>query len=459
MKWHIGALLLVLGAIGTATLLPRSDQLAEPELLALVHATVIDPASGQRHTDQTIVIADGRIAGIASSASARIPDGARTIDASGKFIIPGLWDMHAHGTLGDETGPAYRRRFVAYGVTGVRSMETDLAQADLNVRAEPEADPLRIGPRVVVSGRNVNGTGGRSRTSFTVNNPVQARAAVDSLAAAGSDLIKVYNLIPRDAYFEVMRAARERGLPVAGHVPFDVSVREAADSGQVSIEHLHGISLYCSRDEVRLRTALVTAFREGRAFPRNGRSMEDNIQAEAETSFDPPRCDSLYQHLAKSQAWQTPTLVLNERRATRNSEARPALERARHHVRGLYAAGARFLAGSDLPALGLQAGLGLHQELAALVAAGVAPLDALRAATLHPAQALGTADSMGTVEAGKVADLVVLDADPLADIRNTERISGVILRGRYLDQKRLAALKKDAVRARRWRAVLASLGW
>jgi imidazolonepropionase-like amidohydrolase len=125
----------------------------------------------------------------------------------------------------------------------------------------------------------------------------------------------------------------------------------------------------------------------------------------------------------------------------------------------LYDAGARFLAGSDLPALGLQAGRGLHQEMAAMVAAGVTPLDALRAATLHPALALGTADSMGTVEAGKVADLVILDADPLADIRNTERISGVVLRGHYLGQKRLGALKKDAVRARRWRSVLATLGW
>jgi hypothetical protein len=284
------------------------------------------------------------------------------------------------------------------------------------------------------------------------------------LFGAGADFIKVYNGVPRAAYFELLRDAAGRGKSIAGHVPWAVTAGEASDSGQRSIEHLAGILLSCSSREMALRAELSHA----RVTSDFTETMPgQRAEAEALRSYDDARCRALAARLATNKTWVVPTLATSSKKASvreisaarympgwerANADKhswwakRPAAERERlgaayaleqSTVALLRQAGVPLLAGSDMPASLVVPGFSLHDELALLVAAGLTPREALQAATIQPARYFNATDSLGTVTVGKVADLVLLDADPLADINNTRRIAGVVLRGRYLDREQL----------------------
>ena len=417
---------------------------APPEpSLAITHVTVVDVAAGRLVAGQNVIVRGERIVAVGDTSRVAVPAGATVLEGRGRFLIPGLWDMHVHALFDAEVARTFLPRFVADGVTGVRDMggKVEVMRA---ARFAVLAGTL-VGPRIVAAGRILDGPQPvDSSVSIAVGTPDQARAAVDSLANFGADFIKVYTLLPRAAYFAALREAARLHLPVAGHVPADVTTLEAADSGQRSIEHL--------RDEV-----------------------EPLCKAVADAA-----CGRLLDSLRAHRVWLVPTLVVLRMKALLNDSnvrtdprfatmpqlVRDAWEGIRagqaahppaywrekrvRYLGELALTGAAWkdsvslLAGTDAGALYTYPGSSLHDELAQLVRAGLTPAAALRAATLGPAEFLDATDSLGTVAAGKLADLVLLDADPLADIRNTRSIRAVVLRGRLFGREALDALGPGA---------------
>jgi imidazolonepropionase-like amidohydrolase len=460
---------------------------ADPGTFAIRQVTVIDVENGQRLGDRTVVVAEGRIRAVGPSGRVRLPAGARVVEGRGRYLIPGLWDMHTHVCNDSDTYRTAPSLLIAHGVTGVRDMAGPLRDV-LLWREETRAGRL-LGPRAVVSGPLIDGAPPATDGDITVRSVEEGRRAVDSLANAGVDFIKAYEMLRPDTYAAIVDQAHRRHLPVAGHLPLAVDAFEASALGVVSFEHLRNLELACSRHADSLRAARIATLDSSLALPgRSVRSQVLNAQRPiAMDSEDPARRDSLFRALAKNGTWQVPTLFLDEvaltladsvamqrvlaaepyvskevadwwRQQRAGFLAAPAesRERAQRHARWLrdYVprlrdAGVGILAGTDMPNLLTAAGFSLHEELRTLRDAGLSNLEALRSATIAPARFLGALDSLGTVERGKVADLVLLDADPLADIGNTSRIRAVVVRGRLLERADLDRLLAGARRAAR----------
>ena len=428
-----------------------------------------------------MLVRGNRITAVGKPGEVAVGRDARVLPAGGKFLIPGLWDMHVHAT-GAFIEQAFLPALVANGITGVREMFSRRDWVD-SARARIRRGAL-VGPRIVASGHILDGVPPIWPGSVAVRNAEEARRAVDSLAAGGADFLKVYNRLPRDAYFAAVAEAKARGLPVAGHVPTLISVEEAVDSGQVTIEHLTGLLLACSPREEELRRQLSQAA----ASPKGWDSVTAVLRAQTRTQaepFDEAKCRRLAYHLAQRGTWMVPTFAVLRSIAylddsTLRADPRlryvpvqwraswdpakdfrfknlgPAdwaarklvFERQRELARLLHQEKVRFLAGTDLANPYIYPGFSLHDELATLVALGFTPLEALRAATLDPARFLGAGDSLGAVATGKRADLVLLEANPLEDIRNTSRIVAVVADGRLYElparQRMLAEVEKWA---------------
>jgi imidazolonepropionase-like amidohydrolase len=351
-----------------------SASVAKPDLL-IRNATIIDVAAGIATPPRSILIHHGKIAAIGAGIHA--PQTARIIDGSGKFVIPGLWDMHVHLTERDQL-PAYP----LYGVTGVRDMGSDFDRVNL-WRGEIQQGKL-IGPHIETCGPALNGipSADGELGVRVVRTPEEARTVYDQLDDESVDFIGILPDLPRDAYFALLERARKYYSAVAGDVPVTVSALEAVEARQRSIDHLPAILLACS-------SAIET--------------------------YDPQKAATLFRRMALFETRFVPALRVFH--AKLNAV-----------VLDMQRAGVIILAGSD----GGKPGESLHQELELLVAAGLTPAQALRSATIEPAKYLNAAASLGAVEEGKAADLVILDGDPLADIRNTRKIAAVVLGGRYL---------------------------
>jgi imidazolonepropionase-like amidohydrolase len=463
-------------AAGTS---PRGATLddATGATLALVHVRVVDAGGAPPRDDQTVLMRGRHIVAVGPTHTTRVPAGARVLDGAGKVVIPGLWDMHVH--VFDQ--PAFLPALLASGVTGVRDM------GDVSAPLARWRDSVRTGawpgPRVVFPGAILDRTAQPGALPFwiAVDDSVRAHAVVDSLADLGADFVKVYQSLRAPVYRAVVDAARRRRLPVAGHVPDAVPLLDAVRAGQRSTEHLTGVLLAASRDGERLRRAVVDSM-EARRDASTVFRVGDAQLATRVAGYDPERARVLYAALSRAETWVVPTLVvhqagwrLDDARFTRDERLRylPAYvraaftdvsraeaarrttavaerERFRLELRvvgDMHRAGVRLLAGTDAPNPFLTPGLYLVDELAYLVEAGLTPLEALRAATLEPARYLGATDSLGTVAAGKLADLVVLDADPLTDIRNTARVHAVVMNGRLIDAAARRQLLLDAASA------------
>jgi imidazolonepropionase-like amidohydrolase len=436
--------------------------------IVIAHVTVIDPGAGSVQSDRTIVIEGAHITAVADSAKFRPPKGARVIDARGQYLIPGLWDMHVHTAFGDWF-PGGRDiilpLFVANGVTGVRDMGGDL-QILLAWRKQIAAGEI-IGPGMVISGPMLDAAlpDGKLRfpSSIAVTTPASAVAAVDSLQAQGADFIKVQSVISHDAYLAAAAEAHKQALPIVGHVPDTVRLSEVVAAGQKSVEHLMGILEGCSTEESK--------FVHG----------EGTLPMLLSTQ-DPARCDALIRLLAEHQTWQVPTLAWQrggefldqldwnhqpldkyvpaywrdvtwtrfKQEMMPDLEKDPLALRQQYFAKNLqitgamHHAGVPFLAGTDTaPGIYLIPGFSLHDELANFVEAGFTPMESLQTATSNPAKFLGMESLHGSVEKGKVADLVLLRANPLDDIHNTRKISAVIANGRLFERADLDRVLKQ----------------
>lgn len=442
--------------------------LASQSRIYISHVTVIDTETGKEATDQTVVISDGKIFDVRNSKNLAVPTSSRAVDGRGKYLIPGLWDMHVHRTEYESTYPIY----LANGVTGVREMA---GPQDANkFRAELAKKDIAA-PHIYLASPIIDGYPPRWPDQIAVRNAAEARAVVDEQKQNGADFIKVYDRLSRESYFAIIDEARRQQIPVVGHVPFAISAWEASTSGQKSIEHLHAFPLACASREAELRARLV-------ASP-NSWKLWNAIYMEAYQSYDDAKCQRLVAEFRWNGTWIVPTLVVFRSSAFSNDPQFRNDDRLRYfsgHLRNslgrryvaerasfddgdfaverelytrrkalvgaLFRAGASLLAGTDVPNPFVFPGFGLHDELALLVESGVTPLGALQSATRNPALFLGIADKYGSVSPGKVADLVLLNADPLVDIHNTTKISEVFLAGKEFDRAALDLTFKNAER-------------
>jgi Amidohydrolase family len=457
-----------------ALLLAQPSQPLQAKPLVFLHATVIDATGAPARSDMTVVITGSQINAIGETGNVRVPPEAQVIDATGKFVIPGLWDMHVHWYLKE-----YLPLFIANGVTGVRLMwGVPMHHA---WRQEIEQGTL-LGPRLVIASPIVDGPHPIWRDSLAVGNAAEAREAVRTAKQAGADFIKIYSRLPRDAFFAIVDETTKQGLRFAGHVPQPVSVVEAAEAGQHSIEHLSGILLASSTREDALRQAYEDAWAhlpEGERLPSRARTRP--LTRMMLETFSPEKASALFAHFTRHHTWQTPTLTVlrsgallddptfrhdprlkylpaevtarwdpaaDFRFKARTPEdfalARLVYQKQVELVGMMRRAGVELLAGTDVLNPYCFPGFSLHEELGLLVEAGLTPLEALQAATLNPARFLGKAQEFGTLEEGKRADLVLLDANPLEAISNTQKIYAVVVNGRLLDRAALDALLAQA---------------
>jgi imidazolonepropionase-like amidohydrolase len=431
------------------------------QTISITHARVIDTITGQIRPDTTVVIDGNRITSLRSSSKAA-PKAAKVIDAHGQYLIPGLWDMHTHvyfdrtAADGDDI---ILPLFLANGITGIRDMGSEL-DAVLDAR-ERVASHRLLGPRMVVSGPMLDGPKSQYKAAIAISTPEDGRRAVDLLKSRGVNFIKVQSGVPREAYFAIADESRKLGIPFEGHVPDAIRASEAISAGQQTFEHLIGIFEASSPDE----TKYLTSTKSPGLFL---------------ASYDPALEANIIELLAKQHVWQCPTLFWergqwlvdvidytkdpdlayaprtwvdtiwphSQQSILRSLDTDPVAVRERfvdHEldiVRKLHSAGVPFLAGTDTPAgVDVIPGISLHLELQRFVAAGFTPLQALQTATLNPAQFYNKLDDYGTVQPGRVADLLLLKANPLTDIANTRSITAVIGDGRYLSQQELDRLR------------------
>ena len=385
-----------------------------PQSIAIVGGLVVDPATEAAPAPATVIIADGRVAAV--GADARIPRGARIIDAHGKYLVPGLWDMHAHIATAPPIGRA-PENYVGFGVLGIRDMGGDLP-ALTQLRTEI-ASGSRVGPDLYYAGPTLNGEAA-APWHRVVRTPAEARTAVRELHAAGVDFIKTHRATPRDAFFAMVEEARAEGLAVVGHVPLALSWPEAATAGMRSMEHA--------------QTLLENEISAGNPPAANA--------LDAMARIDGPRGDEVFAALVQAHAFFDPTLAGYESTINNRPEVaaqrRALFEHLKAYVKRASDAHVQLLAGTDVLD---HFGDMLLTEEERLVDAGLTPRQALRAATSTPAALMQRRD-LGRIGPGAEASLLVLEADPTTDIAALRRLSLVVLRGRVIMPAELAELRR-----------------
>jgi len=427
---------------------PTMDAHPERVALAIENATVIPMDGPNTLADHTVVIENGVITAVGPSERVIVPAGATRIDGRGKYLMPGLVNMHAHVVDAVDL-PLW----IANGVTTIRDLDGRDWTLELRDRI---ARRELIGPHLIVSSRILYGSEPQWRDT-TLTASENAATIVSEIAAAGYDQIKVYFQLSAEQYYGLIDAAAEHGLDVVGHVPWSVGLSGVLASGQTTIEHLTGYD-----------DAL-----EGDTSPVVGqRSQWNEIVRYQHARLD--RLPALAKVTQRSGVWNVPTLIVHakllppdektisrergfapylrpevlddwaerrrrERSADELDAIRTALDVRRRIVAALHVAGAGILAGTD-GSVGSPPGFAVHEELELLVEAGLEPIDALRAATANAAAALRD-DTFGRVAVGQRADLLLLTGDPTADIANTRSIVGVIAAGAWYDAQDLAALR------------------
>jgi imidazolonepropionase-like amidohydrolase len=456
-------LFLLLAAAGTF-----AQAGASSSTLAFTHVSVIDATGAPPQPDMTVIVKDQHIIELGKSGDVRAPKHATVVNAQGKYLIPGLWDMHVHTVFGDwlpRNEKVTLPLFVANGITGVRDMGGDL-EVLKQWRADIAAGRL-LGPRMIIAGPMLDGPTPRFPSSAPVASAADGRKVVDDLKAQGVDFIKIQSLIPREGYFAAADEAKKVGLTFVGHVPDAVRASEASNAGQKSIEHFTGVFEGCSTIEDQLI--------------KGPKSLGQNVK-----TFDAGRARTLIALMAKNRTWQVPTLVwergqwlvddidLSHDPLTKYAPAawkdrtwpmfvrdimkgmdtdplpvrKQFVQMELDMTLAMFRAGVPFMAGTDTAAgVHVFPGFSLHQELALFVQAGLTPMQALQTATRNPAEFMGRLADLGTVEKGKVADLVLLDANPLEDIGNTHTIRAVVLAGRYFSRADLDRMLKGVEEA------------
>ena len=451
---------------------------------ALAGVNVVDVVSGKIAAGQTVLVNGGRIAAIGPAESVTIPPEARTVDGKGYYLIPGLWDMHVHfrGNPVDRYKPlaeenaALLELFVLNGVVGVREMGGDLSDHVLRWREEIRAGK-RIGPRILTAGRKLDVETPAWPGSIAVTSGDEARQAVQQMKQAGVDFIKVYfNDVEPAVFKAVIDEAHRVGLKVTGHLPPNLSLQTAFELGLDGMEH--------SSLQAPLQAAHDQFAAETKARVKMDLRMDAaEIVRRRMFLHDAKEAARLYPLLAARSFWVTPTLHVQARVRyeiaerdfdgdprkryyfpaiwaswdTKTGTRRPpppanidllkrAVKQYGELVLAAHQAGVPMLAGTDCGVSNnyVLPGWSIHDELEALVRAGLTPAEALRTATVNPARWRGEAATEGTIEKGKRADLVLLRSNPLNHIGSTREVEAVFLGGEYYARGKLDALLRIA---------------
>lgn len=444
-----------LAALAIAGAIPAAVNAQQPApALVFDGVTVIDVEQGNAIPAQRVVVVGNRITAVGSASSAEIPKGAKVVDARGKYLIPGLWDLHVHPDPPHEFG-LFHSLLIANGVTGTRIpyLATATIEEQVAWRTEVTAG-IRVGPRQLLAGKPLN----IYQDSWGYD-PASVLRGMDSLKALGMDYFKMYWLDP--STFHLAAAARKLGVLFGGHAA-GITAIEASDSGMSILDHVNtsgDLGQQCIVDEKSVEQCQPIA----EVFKRNNTAFvptltmhaRHNMYVEVLTASLP-----LFQRLtALAQRFWTDSLPLPRgnwlREASPVAAGTPARSVSVPDTLGLLSVAQRsglpILAGTDTGPGEVQLmppGFSLHTELAMYVAEGLTPLNALQSATINPAKNLRATDSLGTVATGKLADLVLLDANPLEDITNTTTVRAVVANGRYFDRPMLDNLLTE-VRANR----------
>ena len=443
--------------------------------LAVAHVTVIDSTTAGPRSDQTVVVSNGRIVDVGPSSRIKPPKDAQIIDGRGKFLIPGLWDMHVH-IAGLNADPAWSKQvllplLVANGITGVRDMGGDL-DVLLAWKHDIESGTL-IGPHIVAAGPFLASEKGKTAEQYPVPNAEAGRTAVRELKKRNADFIKIISVPSADVFFAIADESKKQNTSFVGHLPFQISAIEASNAGMHSIEHLlySAFSLSFSSKEGELRGRLVEAESKGDSV------AWEAIAHSSDATYSHEKAATLFATLKRNGTWVTPTLASLDITAHPDDWSAddpqlayvpPAMaeqwrdsmkdssmkERAAWLARQstndwrltgeLHKGGISLLAGSDSLDPFVFTGESLHRELVELVRAGLTPAEALAVATSGAARFLGREKETGTVETGKLADLVLLERSPLENIANTQSVAGVAHEGAYFDRAALDKLLAQA---------------
>jgi len=458
-----------------------AETLAQESPFAITHVAVLDPASGKLLPDMTVIVRGAKIESVAPSKQVTLPTSTTAVRGQGMFIIPGLWDMHVHFRDTDRD----LKMDVANGVLGIRNMG-GAAKNVFPVR-DAIATGQRLGPKIVAAGPIVDGPNSWSNPEFTVSvkTAEEARDMVRSLKQQGSDFIKTYDGLSGDAYYAIADETKKLGMQFAGHVPIAITIRDASGAGQRSLEHGFGVLRGGSTTEAEYikQASDQSVFAEAMQaknfslipakIARDDSGMLDHFSQEY--------ADDTYRLLAKNRTFITPTFVAQRSLTFIDDLDKKGDPRAQyvsaeemkwwkpengmltkyrtpdyiavrkreyamlmtqfHRAQTL---GVRFLAGTDVTIPYTFPGFSLHDELKLFVEAGFTPLEALQTATTNPAVLLRLDKSWGRIAKGYTANLILLTANPLTDISNTEKIDSVVLNGKLLNRSELDQMLQES---------------
>jgi len=462
----------------------RTAAILTPDII-IKNVHIIDAKNGLQ-TNMTVLVKDNKIGKVARENSLKYNDKkAKIIDGKGKYLLPGLWDAHVHLAFEEDLTPAMFRLFLAHGITSIRDTGGQLHLV-LPERAKARKDPQNT-PRVMLAGPLLDGvptvydgsTPSNPHLGIGAGSVAEAEKNADEMIAAKVDLLKAYEMLTPDAFKAILAKGKAAGLPITGHVPLSMDVIEASNSGMSSMEHMRNLEFACSSDWEELLAKRQKMLFDGQA--KKGSTLRRNIHTAQRThaveNQDPARRAKVLKALSENETWQVPTMSIMMANAQRfnvrpdwlatfsllpktvkdrwNTGARKFAKSTVNEstksyanwffemVGHLKAAEVDIMAGTDCPIFYLTPGYSLHEELALLVQGGLTPLEAIEAATTKPAEYFNMADELGLVQEGMFADLLLLDANPLENIRNTIKINAVIRDGKLHDRTALDAIMAD----------------
>ncbi len=456
----------------------QNSEVKFEDALCIENISTIDADNGLK-SNQTVIIKDGKIFQISPTEKLRLSKENTIIDGQGKFLIPGLWDAHVHFAYMEDLAPRMFDLFLTYGITSVRDTGGEINFVN-TWKKKSLANPTNA-PRVMVAGPLLDGfpnvydgsDPGHPPLSVGLSTLEDVEEQINNLEVQGVDFLKAYEMLSPEQFALITQLGKEKGFKVTGHVPLSMDVISASNAGLNSMEHLRNLELSCASNAeelLKLRQESLKSGIEIKGAALRSRIHQDQREIAIE-NFDEIKAQEVLSVLAANDTWQIPTLTLNTastklpfldpdfkesfkflppnieeewNQGINNllindiSEANvKRTEWTLNITELIHQAGINIMAGTDCPIFYLTPGRSLHQELVVLVEAGLSPLEAIKTATLNPAKYFDMENELGTIKEGKWADLVILDANPLEDIKNTMRINGVIKQGNYFDRAKL----------------------
>ena len=444
------AVLLLSSMLGGQPALAQVSQASAPGIVAFVHATVIPMDTQRVLHDQAVVVSRGEIVAVGPASTVKVPDGALRVDATGRYLMPALCDMHVHlvgeawnimmppgqrPTARDLPQDQFLFPYLANGVTTVQALSATPEELDLRGRI---ARGELLGPRLVLAPM-IDGPkkAWPPPISTWVASPAEARAAVRAARAAGYDKIKVYSFLDRESYDAIVDTAREVGMDVIGHIPMALTLDYVLNAGQKLIAHSEEVAKHAAGDYSPKRVDdFATAMAEGGVWMTptlaTSKAILDTFER-PDSAFTLPEA-MYFRHPLERAVW---SFIIDKLYGPVPPPAREDLRNAFERfqkplTRAFHEKGGKLMTGSDTIIPGLAPGFALHRELAELVKVGLTPYEALRSSATRPFEYLGEIDRAGTIEVGKHSDLILVNGNPLENIAAASRIAGVLVRGRWI---------------------------